>query len=177
MKKQLTLFAFIFISTINAQVYIGTNTNNTINTSILINFEENKGLGLILPTVTSLPTTPAKGTFILDAQTSTKARIKMYNGTDWLDLSSEDGDATRLLNTRVPTPVEMGKGVIIGAETSSKDGVLVLESSTQAMVLPTVTDINTIIDPSPGMMVYYKKSATESFLAFFNGSKWSFWKP
>lgn len=66
---------------------------------------------------------------------------------------------------------------IIGANfTTVNDGVLVLESSTKALVLPVVSDVNNIPSPSPGMMVFVNKTGTKR-LAVFNGSKWSFWKP
>jgi hypothetical protein len=65
---------------------------------------------------------------------------------------------------------------IIGAPTSAADGVLVLESTTKAMVLPTVADVQNIPSPSPGMMVYVNKLGSKRF-AVFNGSRWSFWKP
>ena len=65
---------------------------------------------------------------------------------------------------------------IIGAQTSVADGVLVLESNTKAMILPTVLDVQLIPSPSPGMMVYVNKAGAKR-LAVYNGRKWSFWKP
>ena len=56
------------------------------------------------------------------------------------------------------------------------DGVLVLESATQAMLLPIVSDVNNIPNPSPGMMVFVNKAGAKR-LAVYNGAKWSFWKP
>src|SRR5690606_40358244 len=47
--------------------------------------------------------------------------------------------------------------VIIGAESSDADGILVLESEDKAMVLPMVEDTDSILNPAPGMMVYVNK--------------------
>lgn len=69
------------------------------------------------------------------------------------------------------TPAEEAEFLIL-----AKDGVLVLESKTKAMVLPTVDDVNSIPSPSPGMMVFVNKTGAKR-LAVFNGTVWSFWKP
>jgi hypothetical protein len=44
------------------------------------------------------------------------------------------------------------------------------------MVLPMVVDVNNILEPSAGMMVYVNKPGLKR-LAVFNGSVWTFWKP
>jgi hypothetical protein len=62
----------------------------------------------------------------------------------------------------------------MGASTSSASGVLVLESTSKALVLPKVANAETgIKSPVVGTMVYdlYSKS-----LAIFDGAKWNFWK-
>ena len=107
--------------------------------------------------------------------------MKYYNGTSWIDLSGQDPNLTNPdVMTAQPTialaPETSASKAIIGATTSSADGVLVLESTTKAMVLPTVADVQNIPSPSPGMMVYVNKTGVKR-LAVFNGTKWSFWKP
>ncbi|HRM13961.1 MAG TPA: hypothetical protein PLV47_13590, partial [Flavobacterium sp.] len=62
----------------------------------------------------------------------------------------------------------------IGTPTATP-GILVLEDSNKAMVLPKVPSPHlNIINPEPGMMVY---DTTTKQLAVFNGKVWSFWKP
>jgi Iap family predicted aminopeptidase len=163
----------------NAQVIIGDAVGTaSVKTSVLLDFAPNQNKGIILPYVRTLPTTPTEGTMVLDATDATKARVKFYNGA-WIDLSGQDADVTNVLATQ-PTVAQVPEGdgekVIIGAASSNANGVLVLESTTKSMVLPTVEDVQNIPNPSPGMMVYINKADAKR-LAIFNGSKWSFWKP
>ena len=71
--------------------------------------------------------------------------------------------------------------IVIGAESSSTDGILVLESvlNNRAMILPIVENYNSIKNPSPGMMAFLRSTIDSSKhrLIVFNGQKWSFWKP
>lgn len=71
-----------------------------------------------------------------------------------------------------------GAKVIIGNETSDSDGVLVLESSTKAMILPIVEDYKAIKNPSAGMIAFIKHPSdnTKHRLIVFNGQKWAFWE-
>lgn len=165
------------IASVNAQVIIGNATGTaTDKTSVLLDFAAGQNKGIILPYVTTaLPANPAGGTLLLDATTPSNARIKYFNGS-WQDLSGQNADISTLLtNTQPSGLVETGKS-IIGAQSSTADGVLVLESTTKAMVLPIVADVQNIPSPSPGMMVYVNKMGAKR-LAVFNGAKWSFWKP
>lgn len=180
MKKMKKVIASLFlgsISLINAQVIIGDTTGTAANkTSVLLEFAAGQNKGIIVPYVRTLPTTPAEGTILLDASTAITARMKYYNGT-WKDLSGQNADLTTTLTTQPIGITEASSSkAIIGAATSSADGVLVLESTTKAMVLPIVSDVQNIPSPSPGMMVYVNKAGAKR-LAVFNGSKWSFWKP
>ena len=179
MKK---LIATIFLGSIafaNAQVIIGDAVGTApVKTSVLLEFALGQNKGLILPYVRTMPATPTEGTILLDASTATTARVKYYNGT-WQDLSGQDANITTVLSTQ-PTAVQAPELAttksIIGAQTSPAEGVLILESTTKAMVLPTVADVQNIPSPSPGMMVYINKTGAKR-LAVYNGSKWSFWKP
>jgi len=163
----------------NAQVIVGDAIGaSSVKTSVLLDFAPNQNKGIILPYVRTLPTTPTEGTLVLDATDATKARVKYYNGA-WIDLSGQDSDITTALATQpIVTQVTEGVGekVIMGAATSSANGVLVLESTTKAMVLPIVQDVQNVPSPSAGMMVYVNKAGAKR-LAVFNGSKWSYWKP
>jgi hypothetical protein len=176
------IILFIFIATAafsNAQIIMGDALGTAaVKTSVLLEFAPNQNKGIILPYVRTLPVTPEEGTLILDATDATKGRVKYYNGA-WVDLSGQDANITTVLATQ-PTAVQVseaiGEKVIIGAASSTANGIMVLESSTKSMVLPIVADVQNIPNPSPGMMVYINKTGAKR-LAVFNGSKWSFWKP
>ncbi|SEG27943.1 hypothetical protein SAMN05421847_1876 [Halpernia humi] len=182
MKKTLTIILLGFIATANAQVIIGDATGTAATkTSVLLEFAAGQNKGLILPYVRTLPTSPTEGTLVLDASTATAARVKYYNGA-WTDLSGKNGNVTSALSaqpTIAQAPEVATSKAIIGAATSTADGVLVLESTTKAMVLPTVADVQNIPSPSPGMMVYVAGVSPFFYkrLAVFNGTTWSFWKP
>jgi hypothetical protein len=179
MKKIISAIIIGITTFANAQIIMGDAVGTaTVKTSVLLDFAPNQNKGIILPYVRTLPSAPTEGTLVLDAVDATKGRIKYYNGA-WIDLSGQDADVTTALSTQ-PTaaqaPETSGEKVIIGATSSTANGVLVLESTTKTMVLPIVQDVETIPNPSPGMMVYINKTGAKR-LAVFNGSKWSFWKP
>lgn len=179
MKK--ILFIGVILTSVQAyaQVIIGDATGTATNkTSVLLEFANSNNKGIILPYVTTVSASPSEGTLILDASSPTTARVKYYNGA-WVDLSGQDGNVSAALASQPTLTENSSSKAIIGAQASSADGVLVLESATKAMVLPTVTDVNNIPSPSPGMLVYVKGTGTspKKRLAVYNGSKWSFWKP
>ena len=185
MKKLFTAILLGFISIANAQVIIGDATGTAaVKTSVLLEFAANQNKGIIVPYVTpSLPASPSEGTILVDATTPTNSRVKYYAGTvkGWVDLSGQPADLSSTgVNVLAAQPAGITEATtskaIIGAATSAADGVLVLESTTKAMVLPIVEDVQNIPSPSPGMMVYVNKAGAKR-LAVFNGSKWSFWKP
>lgn len=185
MKNIFVIILLAIMSGAQAQVIIGDATGTAADkTSVLLEFAAGQNKGIIVPYVRSLPTLNALvgGAIILDATTATNARMKFYNGTSWVDLSGQNGNLTSPVNylTVQPdatvAPETAASKTIIGASSSPADGVLVLESNTKAMVLPTVLDVQNIPSPSPGMMVYVNKTGAKR-LAVFNGTKWSFWKP
>ncbi len=190
------IFTLLFISAFgftNSQVIIGDAVGTAaVKTSVLVEFNANDNKGIIVPYVRALPTGTALvgGTIILDARSATtggpvtNARVKFYDAKNsvWVDLSGQDANLTAPTDymasqpTIADAPETATSKAIIGANSSAADGVLVLESTSKAMVLPTVTDVNTILSPSPGMLVYVNKTGAKR-LAVYNGSKWSFWKP
>ena len=178
---KLTLIAAAVLSGgASAQVIIGDAVGTAPaaqKTFVLLEFANTNNKGIILPYVRTKSTAPTEGSIILDASNPADARVKYYNG-NWVDLSGQGGDISTLLNTQPTTVTEPTEAkTIIGASTSSvTDGVLVLESTTKAMVLPQVDDVNNIPSPSPGMIVFVRKEGSER-LAVFNGTVWSFWKP
>ncbi|APD06469.1 hypothetical protein UJ101_00938 [Flavobacteriaceae bacterium UJ101] len=166
MKNILITLHILFIGFIQGQIAIG-KTDLSSKSSIL-EFNDDKG-GIILPYVTSetAVSTPSEGTFIFD---STDKKVKLYDGTTWIDLSINQGTVD---TTSQNSLSENDGGVILGAAKSSAKGVLVLESSDKAMILPKVADPHlNVISPEPGTMVYDTTSKT---ISFYNGTQWSYW--
>ncbi len=170
-----------------AQVIIGDNIGTAaVKTSVLLEFAKNQNKGLIVPYVRTLPFTPTRGTILLDASNAANARLKFYNGNattgtaGYVDLSGQPGNVTTVLATQPMGGTEVATSrTVISTNAYNPvgfpEGVVVLNSSTQAMVLPTVSDVQNILKPSPGMMVYVNKQGAKR-LAVYNGSKWSFWQ-
>lgn len=175
MKNIISIFALTISQILFSQVIIGNNIGTAANkTSVLMEFANNNK-GIILPYVRTLPTVPTEGTIVLDATDGTKARVKYYKGS-WFDLSGTDANITTELSTQPNIAEDTASKVILGSETSTANGVLVLESNTKSLVLPIVDDVNKIPSPSPGMLVFVNKTGAKR-LAVYNGAYWSFWKP
>lgn len=179
--KKIYLTIFISIATLGfSQVIVGDDIGTASNkTSVLLEFAANQNKGIILPYNRTLPSGSGlvEGTILLDATDPLNAKVKYYNGT-WQDLSSGNGGNISTYLTAQPSTVseDTTKGAIIGSDKSLVNGVLILESTNKAMVLPTVESTDNIPDPAPGMMVYINKTGAKR-LAVFNGAKWSFWMP
>ena len=196
MKHIFSILAIAVSSMGFSQVIIGNDTGTAANkTSVLLDFAAGQNKGIILPYVRTVPTGTGLvgGTIILDASTPTAAKVKYYapgnakaDANGWVDLSSGDvANITSPVNHMAIQPLSTGVNAviedpnskaIIGANTSSADGVLVLESASKAMVLPIVADTNSVPDPAPGMMVYINKTGAKR-LAVYNGNSWTYWKP
>ena len=190
MKRIFTPLLLALVGAANAQVILGDAVGTaTDKTSVLLEFAKNQNKGIIVPYVRTLPTGTAKvpGTIILDATTTnpgdpvTTARMKFYKASTntWVDLSGQDANLSSPEDYMAVQPSnlpETGKA-IIGDPASTAEGVLVLESTTKAMVLPQVEKVGDIVNPSPGMMVYVTGTTpTSKRFAVYNGAKWSFWK-
>lgn len=176
--KNSIVISFVFLSFfMNAQVAIGKTTVSS--PSVSLDFGVGNR-GMILPWVTNVASVAGavNGTMAYDLADK-KVKVKYASG--WKDLSVNtsgttvdpvtgvDGVAIQNAATESSTA-----RVAIGTLTSTP-GVLVLEDTNKAMVLPKVAGPqSSIVNPSPGMMVY--DTATK-LLAVFNGSVWTFWKP
>jgi len=162
-----TLIAILFLINFGfSQVGIETLTPAT---SALLDFPTlNNKRGLILPMVDALPTGAAatNGTLVFhDDDGMVKARV---NGI-WKDLSKNAGSVAGAVTN---ASTETGSGIIIGATTSAAQGVLVLESTNQALVLPKIDNAHTtVINPYPGMMCY---DPTNKVVSIYNGEAWYF---
>ncbi|MCW3161830.1 hypothetical protein [Chryseobacterium oryctis] len=164
MEKRLLIIPMllIFQSTF-AQIGIG--TSQISNSSVLLEFgKENKGI--ILPTVVTAPDNASDGTFIVNKKQNT---IQVKENNNWTNLTT-----TLTTTTDVSTTGEVGTSIIIGAPTTSKPGVLVLESNNKALVLPHVENPHlNISKPVAGTMVY---DTTSDALAIYDGTNWNYWK-
>ena len=179
-----------------SQVRIGQSVAATLSSdSVLLEFGDTKDKGIILPYVETIPAEDSDkakgGTLIFDISITNdfpngeyKVKVKNEN-SGWTDLSGKTGysaETEAIVKTPQNSPLEDAPNakVIIGAESSTSDGVLVLESTDKAMVLPIIEDYQAIKNPSPGMIAFYKSTdgdATKHRLIVFNGLTWSFWKP
>ncbi|PTT38963.1 hypothetical protein DBR28_07855 [Chryseobacterium sp. HMWF028] len=166
MKKVIILILiFTGLSSLKAQVGMG---KASVDGDAILDFPVSTK-GIILPIVEALPTGAAatNGTLLLD---KTDITIKMRENNLWVPLS----DAGNLTGTMPNTSAETGGGVIIGAASSSAQGVLILESISKALVLPKVNDpVANMKSPVAGTICYDTVSKT---MAVFDGLNWSFWK-
>lgn len=128
--------------------------------------------GIILPAVGSSPTTldaNNNGTFLFDRNLK---MVRMFENGSWVNLS--DASGSDIPSAMVNASNEVGKGVIIGAQSSSAKGVLVLESTDKAMILPHIKNPHTTVkSPYPGMMCY---DTVSNSLAVYDGTRWNYWK-
>ena len=167
MKKiNFTLLFLVVCFSSNAQVAIG---KTTVAGSGILDFASGTTNGIILPIVETLPTASAtqNGTFLMDKNDK---KIKMCENGSWIALSDEGSIANYTFNTSA----EAGDGAIIGAQTSTATGVLVLEANNKALILPHVAAPEANVkSPVAGMMVY---DSTSKSVAVFDGLKWNYWK-
>ncbi|MTG99385.1 hypothetical protein NWE55_01460 [Myroides albus] len=176
MRKILLLFVFLFSlfmtsqKTFSQQAIIGTKANY-ISSSSILEFPDNDTRGVVLPKVDSSVVVGAvEGTLIFDVLDK-KVKYCTGNGM-WEDLSINEGV--------VDTAMQDGLSEVSGARTLigndaniSTEGVLVLDSTNQALVLPRVESPHLkMISPSSGTIVYDTKS---NMICIFNGKEWAFW--
>ncbi|MCC3217928.1 hypothetical protein LIV57_21910 [Chryseobacterium sp. X308] len=166
--KKISLIIIITASGIlNAQVALGKTVLESASSSIEFG-SENRGLVLPWVTNTSGIQNPENGTLVFD---TSDMKVKVYQNNLWKDLSVDTtGTAdTSLQDSLVDQP---DAKVSVGTP-SSVSGILVLEDSNKAMILPKVASPHlNIISPAAGMMVY---DTQKKQLAVFNGTVWSFW--
>jgi len=174
--KKITLFIIVScFSSYNAQVIFGDNIGTaTDKTSVLMEFPNAGNRGIILPYITNKVGTPTPGSIILNATTPTAAKVEYYNGTMWVDLSVQTANISSYLGIQPPSRENPSAKMVIGSTSSTTEGILVLESTSKAMVLPIVSSHLDIIDPAPGMMALINNGGNK-IMAVYNGSQWAFW--
>lgn len=164
--SQFTLFSV-------AQVAIGKNTVEGTNTLLDFNNTLTNTSGIILPALETSPLglpTANNGTFIFDR---TLKKVRMFENNSWVDLTDE-GDETAIQLNTASDNTAVTTGVIVGSETSDANGVLILESTNKAMILPKINRPHeNVKSPYAGMMCYDTESKS---LAIFDGTNWSYWK-
>ncbi|RXM53793.1 MULTISPECIES: hypothetical protein [unclassified Chryseobacterium] len=166
MKNIILLTGFLFSGFVSAQVGIG---KEMVDGDGILDFALNTTNGIMLPIVETLPNDAVAGTILMDKNDKI---VKMKDSSAWVELSDAGSinNATFNTSTEVPGP----NRVIIGNSTTNAPGVLVLESTDKALILPKIADphIN-VKSPYPGMICYDTVSKT---MAVFDGLKWSYWK-
>lgn len=176
MKNIFTILSALVSATFFSQIAIGKTT--VASPSVSLDFgAENRGLLLPWVTSTGAVTAVVNGTMVYDL---TDKKVKIKYSSAWKDLSINTAGTTVDPLTNVDGVViqnaamenDLAKSAI-GTLTATR-GILVLEDTNKAMVLPKVASPHlTIINPSPGMIVY---DTFNKQLAVFNGSVWSFWR-
>lgn len=174
--KLLTLLLMITSCYNYAQVVIG-ETNTLINNKAILSFTT-RNSGIILPIVdnnTSITHTP--GTLLYNLA---ERQVQMLTDTGWLSLTG--GAVTPEVDILAGNPNYSSytenatdQGMIIGAESSTSKGLLILESDDKTLILPRVDlPYEKIYNPHPGTMVYGEKDG-KTYLYIFNGKEWSIW--
>lgn len=152
----------------SAQTAIG---KNTADGSSVLDFAAGTTKGIILPAVETLPATPANGTFLFDKVAKI---VKMYQNGAWVNLSGVGDIAGAVPIAPYSGTVDNGKQTVIGSRSTTVDGVLVLESTDKALVLPKISNPHlNVKSPYPGMMCY---DTDRKALAVFDGNVWNYWK-
>ncbi|MCY1660196.1 hypothetical protein [Chryseobacterium sp. SL1] len=166
MKKIIITSIFLLTIGLKAQVAIGKTT--TTNSSCLLEFGT-ASRGILLPTVSDATTANVSdaGTILFDGNTGA---VRFYAGTtpSWSApigsgttggvLSGADGNT---------------QGVIIGSSTSVTKGILILESSFKAMVLPMVSQPAARFSAPPKGLMVFDTSVNQ--VAVYNGVKWTYY--
>ena len=160
-----TVLIFLTSLTIYSQVGIET---TSVHEDALLDFPTGQNKGIVLPMVETLPTGAAatNGTFLID---KTDGRVKVRQNGVWLNLTRTSNLSSYSVNPSADT----SDGVIIGAASSSASGVLVLESTSKALMLPKVASPHlNIKSPYPGLICY---DTVKNSIAVFNGEGWYYW--
>lgn len=176
MKKFIILCFILSTNLTFAQISIG---KNQVDGGGILDFDEDNK-GIILP-IADIETTNTytNGTILVDKN---DYKIKVFQDNDWLELSDtgsfdvqkDDNNNDISTAVKINTSDDIGRGVIIGAENSDADGVLVLESTNKALILPKVfRPHENILSPVAGTICYDTESDS---LAVFDGKVWNYWK-
>ncbi|KMQ65044.1 hypothetical protein ACM46_12680 [Chryseobacterium angstadtii] len=177
MKKIITLYLLTISFFLSAQIAIGKQTVASPSASIDFGAEDR---GIILPWISSVSAlaSAVNGSIVFDL---TDHKVKVKYNAGWKDLTVGTTGTTvdpmtglDGVTVQYNEPEASTGRTSIGNHTNTP-GILVLEDTDKAMVLPKVAHPHlNIINPSAGMIVY---DTASKLLAVFNGKLWSFWKP
>ncbi|WP_128414265.1 hypothetical protein [Chryseobacterium sp. Leaf394] len=167
------LFLILSADTLSAQIGIG--TTNITNSSVFLEFS-NEAKGIIVPQVTS-SNGASGGTFVFDfTDKIVKVKEDKNQGVNgnWTNLTNNSIPGVSHTFSNAGGDVSANNGVIIGSDSSTRIGALVLESTTKALVLPKVSNPHTALTGAiAGTIVFDTVSST---LAVYDGVNWSYWK-
>lgn len=194
MKKHITFLTILISGFALSQVTIGKSAGTIapVNANVSIEFGDATGgvKGIVLPWVTAPAdvTGAVPGTLIFDSgATQQKVRLARANVAnsptvfEWFDFSNGALLPTTASAPDAGTDVSTAKALInTTTATDATPGILVLGDTNKAMVLPRVSAVADIVNPSAGMMVYVTGTSNgtgpnANQLAVFNGREWSFW--
>lgn len=166
----------MLILSIGIRSQVAINKSNITNGSVSVEFADTENKGLILPYVTDKTGITENGTIIYD---TSDFKVKYLKDTAaWFDLSIDPTGVADLNIQGNDKTEQIGAKVAIvstGNPDSPTKGILVLEDTDKAMILPKVASPHlNIISPAAGLIVYDTASRQ---LAVYNGKVWSFWKP
>lgn len=162
MKRIILILTIAFSYGVKAQIAIGKTT--TTNASCLLEFGA-EARGIRLPIVSDASAlTVSPGTIVFDATTGSFR----YNQGTWSTATSGG------ITGGAPLGTDSGNGVIIGSSTTTKvGGVLILEATDKALVLPTINNAELrILTPTKGLMAW---DSAKKQVAVYNGAKWCFY--
>jgi hypothetical protein len=171
--KNILLTLGLCFGAISSHAQVAFGKDSVEGSSTLMDFESNANFrGIILPSVEGEDNvvlgTENNGTFVYDKEDEI---VKFWTASKGWTYLSDAGDASLLVENESD---EVGEGVIIGADISEAEGVLVLESEDKAMILPHIfRPHETVKSPYPGMICFDTESLT---LAVFDGENWNYWK-
>lgn len=166
MKKIITTITIFCVGMISAQIAI---EKTQADGDGLLDFPSNTTKGILLPIVETLPTNASPGTLLMDKNDRI---LKMNVESAWIPLSDPGSVSGAVFNTN--GEISGQNRVIMGASTTNVPGVLVLESSDKALILPKIASPHlNVKNPYPGMICYDTTSKT---MAVFDGLKWNYWK-
>lgn len=167
MINQYLILLFFYPIMALGQTVIGNQTANHIDAILGFSNTIDNIKGIVLPAVDNLPVNPTNGTFLFDR---IDEKVKMYQNGGWTTLS-DAGDTSGL---QAFSGTETNKKTVLGAKSTSVDGVLVLEDNSKALLLPKIEDPHlNVPSPYPGMMCYDTSSKS---LAVYDGANWNYWK-
>ena len=179
-KMKLALFTFAFAATTaSAQMAIGKKSITNEYVSLEFGYEQGnadmqKGITLPWTDEASSITDAEPGTLIFDAADK-KVKFKKKNQNVWGDITYNDTGSLNLAgyqtlreNPNSKVIISSNQNIVIDEQ---PNGILVLADADKAMVLPIVDSYRSVVNPSPGTIVYDLKS---KLLCTFNGTVWTF---